>query len=245
MQASQYLTQTNREAIPVWLENFKQGQKIEISDFFNSRTLFYPGSGHDGQPVELFGSSHAIHCFIYVDYGVSEAEIGDDLHSRNHSFRGYQTISRVKIQERNLTPKGWTPHVIPGEIRIPKFAHGFIAPFAFIEVLERVDGFDDLHGPKRIAILFLGADGIATYDALFCQSTYKPPFALVIQDHGWGGNYDHFSKGGLLERLAIQGKALPKFLLVAQNSEPWDGYVKIQDIDPTYRDRHLYRKENR
>ena len=34
-------------------------------------------------------------------------------------------------------------------------------PFGFLEVLERDHEFDDNHGARRLAILFLGADGIA------------------------------------------------------------------------------------
>ena len=39
------------EPLPRWLERFEPGDTFSRSDFFNSRVVFYPGSGHDGQPV--------------------------------------------------------------------------------------------------------------------------------------------------------------------------------------------------
>ena len=64
--------------------------------------------------------------------------------------------------------------------------------------MERKPEYDEAHGPKRLAIIFLFADGIASYDALFCQSRNKcEPFGVLLQDHGFGGNYDKFGMGGI------------------------------------------------
>jgi len=55
--------------------------------------------------------------------------------------------------------------------------------YSFLQILERKPEYDEAHGPKRLAILFLFADGIATYDALFCQALLhdqiKPTYLLV------------------------------------------------------------------
>ena len=70
-----------------------------------------------------------------------------------------------------------------------------------LEILQRESGLNDAHGPSRLAILFLGADAIATYDALFCQGDgTRSPYVVVLQDHGFGGNYDSFGEGGTLEQ---------------------------------------------
>jgi hypothetical protein len=46
-------------------------------------------------------------------------------------------------------------------------------------MLERKPEYDEAHGPKRLAVLFLFSDGIATYEALFCQAGNKlEPFAI-------------------------------------------------------------------
>lgn len=142
-------------------------------------------------------------------------------------FRGYVTLDRIELRESDITPGGWTPHIRADEIprHLADQARPTLAPFAFLEVLQREPGYDETHGPRRLAVLFLGADGIATYDALFCQgSGHRPPFAILLHDHGFGGNYDSFGGGGLLERIAIRCGVFPEWLLVAKHTEPWDGF---------------------
>jgi hypothetical protein len=109
-----------------------------------------------------------------------------------------------------------------------------VAPYAFLEILERNADMDDGHGARRLAIIFLCADGIASYDALFCQRHSKaPPFAVLLQDHGFGGNWDKFGGGGLLEGIASQFRTLPKFLVVAtENTKPWAGFTVIPGVQP-------------
>ena len=95
-------------------------------------------------------------------------------------------------------------------------------------VLEREEARGDDHGPKRFAILHVGGDGYATFDALFCQKDSTPPYAVLLQNHGSGGNWnpEGFGAGSMLWRLATQEvESLPKWLLVAiANTEPWPGY---------------------
>jgi hypothetical protein len=50
-------------------------------------------------------------------------------------------------------------------------------------MLERKPEYDEAHGPKRLVVLFIFADAIATYDALFCQAGNKlEPFAQLRND---------------------------------------------------------------
>ena len=217
------------EDMPNWLRNWTPSQPNAVRDFFASRVVYYPGSGTDGQPVQFFGSRHAAHCFVFADYGIPMAHLLQELGEGGHPFAGYNSLGRIELAERDLTPNGWTPHVNPRDMqqapRAPIF--GVSQPYAFIQVLERHNDFDDVHGPKRLAILFLCADGIAAYDALFCQQRSMPPFAVVLQDHGFGGNWTRFGRDGVLEGLASTTGSLPGFLLVATNTETWLGYSAI------------------
>jgi len=77
--------------------------------FFASRTLFYPGSGLDGQPVSLIARSHAAHAFIYVDYGVGMEEIREQVHGPDPCrFRGYTVEHEENPGQGILRPGGWT-----------------------------------------------------------------------------------------------------------------------------------------
>jgi hypothetical protein len=77
-------------------------------------------------------------------------------------------------------------------------------------------------------VIFLAADGFAAYEALFCQPPGStPPFAVVVQDHGFGGNYDRFGRGGHLERIARELNAYPRFLWSAESEGSWEGYSRV------------------
>lgn len=220
-----------RDDVPTWLDQFKRGDAFSHQAFFGSRVVYYPGSGTDGHPVKVFGSTHSAHHFVYADYGVTQETVEAEL--RNHGFQGYHTLSRLQLRESDLTPRGWTPHVHAGELLPKRAAFGVVAaaPFGFLEVLERDHDLDDSHGARRLAVLFLGADGIAAYDALFCQGhSDLPPFAVLLHDHGFGGNYDRFGQAGLLERIARQSRVLPPWLLVAENTQAWQCYGRVRGV---------------
>ncbi len=221
------------EPIPGWLKQFKKGEVFSAKDFFSSRVVFYPGSGTDGEPVKLFGSTHCAHCFVYADYAVNQDTLETELEDPSHGFYGYNAIARLQLSEKELVPDGWQPHVDPQYTSPHGRPHINTPPFGFVAILERNQKFDDSHGPSRLAILFLGADGIASYDALFCQENeIRSPFSVVVQDHGFGGNYDRFGKGGLLESIASRCNVFPKMLLVAKDTDAWSGYEQIPDVTP-------------
>ena len=237
----------DKESIPSWLVEIKEGDKFSRDDFFKSRVVFYPGSYTDGHAVRVFGSTHAAHCFIYVDYGITQSVLETEL--INHGFLGYENLFRIQLTERDLVPFVWESSI---HFR-PDYPLNYAAnlkkeSYSFLQIMERKPEYDEAHGPKRLAILFLFADGIATYDALFCQARNKSePFAVLLQDHGFGGNYDKFGMGGLMERIALHAQIKPTYLLVSEDTMPWRDYIKIENIQPDQggmynTTRYLYRK---
>lgn len=231
-----------QEPLPCWLAEFKPDSAFDRTAFFSSRIVYYPGSGTDGQPVKLFGSTHVAHCFVYVDYGISARNVQETLDRSVHHFHGYHTLARLEISQQQLSPRGFVPHIQPSEIKSDPMAFADQTPYAFLEILERDPDLDDQYGAPRLAILFLGADGIASYDALFCQTdSIQAPFAVVLQDHGFGGNYDRFGAGGLLDKIARRSKTLPNLLLVAENTTAWQGYREIS-VFPDRGGMHSYKR---
>lgn len=220
-----------REACPDWLARFQPGDTFDCEAFFQSRVVYYPGHGEDGHAIKVFGSAHSAHCFVYVDYYVEKARIEGVISNprSRERLRGYHSLARLHLSPSDLAPRGWRQH---SNVTNNSGFGRSMTPFAFLEVLERDDEFDDAYGPKRLAVLFLGADGIASYDALFCQKNgTPPPFAVLLHDHGFGGNYDKFGHGGLLERIASECQVLPRFLLVGTNTQPWSGYEPVQEVE--------------
>lgn len=223
-----------RQDLPRWLDRHSPSDGFSREEFFTSRVVYYPGSGTDGHPVKLFGSTHSAHCFVYADYVVTQRDVETQLAHPHHGFRGYHTLARVQLRERDLVPNGWTAHVHTGEVPPDalRFAAVAPSPFGFLEILERDQTLGEDHGARRLAILFLGADGIATYDALFCQGRGdSPPLAVLLQDHGSGCNYNSFGRGSLLERIAMRCHVLPPWLLVAENTHAWQGFERVPEVD--------------
>ncbi|MGE0432834.1 MAG: hypothetical protein AB7K09_07670 [Planctomycetota bacterium] len=222
-----------REQIPQWLASLSTDAPFPRDAFLRSRTVYYPGSGTDGHPLRLFGAAHAAHCFVFADYGVGSAEILTQLGDQDHPGHpaGYRPVFARQLEQTDLVPHGWTPNAAVAERARGRH---FIetrppgGPYAVWAVVERRDGFGNDHGPERLAIIVVGGDGIATYDALFCNRDQLPPFAVVIQDHGFGGNWTTF--GGEQSPLwELARHAPPEWLLVGDNTSPWPGYARQSD----------------
>ena len=247
MTTKEYLGQY-REDIPEWLKAYQPGKSRSLADFLRSRIVYYPGSGFDGDPVEVFGASHSAHCFIYADYWLPEDDVRAEL--RTHGFKGYDILDEVSFSEREvMSATPWSRHFLTGEelraaangtARMRTCAHP--EPYALLTVLERKSNFGDDHGPERLAILFLGADGIATYEAIFANGNAPHFFGFLLQDHGFGGNYSCFGRGGFLEKIMERSKVYPHFVLTWYDS-PYDGYEKVEWAEPAgSRGRSLFRK---
>ncbi len=237
---------TLAQDVPDWLMQVNQDSTFSRTDFFNSRVVFYPGSGNDGQPVSIFGGTRSAHCFVYADYGMAKSTLERNLHET--SFKGYHNVARLNVAQDEIVPHGWTQHLNSDRQgrAIYQFAREIGNPFAFLEVLERNEDLDDQHGAKRLCILFIMADGVAAFDAMFCQVHSAPLFALVLQDHGFGGNYTCFGAGGLMDEIASRANSQPEYLLCADNTNPWNGYLKIPNsvseyAAPSGNSRSLYR----
>jgi hypothetical protein len=157
-------------------------------------SLYYPASGFDGRPVQLLGGF--LHSFIYVDYGVGREGLAAAIESAG--FCGYRLAGRNPLKQTDLAPNGWHP-------TIPERFHHDVArfqqlnrdwvrpPFAEWLVFDRLADFGEDHGPERFSLLYVGADGVATYQALYLQNRAGPEVLAIIQPGtGFGGAYTDF-----------------------------------------------------
>ena len=197
--------------------------------FFGSRTLYYPGSGSDGHPVSLGARSHSVHTFVYVDSGWSRENIRQQLYGPDPvRFRGYIVKHEENIGEEVLRPGGWAPHVEARSYNM--FMGDDFSPYALFVVLQRDKGFGNRHGPKYLAGLFIGGDGFATYDALYCQNDgTQKPYLVVLHN---GGFQEYLpGQGGLLEQIAVRSNVLPRWLLVStENTKAWNNYKRVESF---------------
>lgn len=200
--------------VPEWLAKIDPSSPFPLHEVLQG-SLYYPSSGRDGDPVRFLGGF--IHSFIYVDYGIDRADVMESLESPRHRFRGYRTLLQKDLRPQDLAPGGWQP-IAPKRIdgTPPARPPEGIEPFAIWAVLEREDGFDDAHGPRRFSLVFLCGDGVASFQALYHANRCRPEVVAIIQPgHGFGGNWTDFTDPGLIFSRSVQGNPAgrPGYLL--------------------------------
>lgn len=225
-----YLNQ-DKEELPVWLRDYGKDTILDMKEVLKSRVCYYPGAGFDGKPIWLFNKANSVHLFIYVDYLMKENETSDALDAPN-AFTGYHLIGTIKLSKDLLLPNGFKEHITSEEKN--KAINGYkefgINPsrgYAYMKIFERNPEFDEKHGAFRFAIIYLGADAITTYDALFGNKNANL-YSMFLQDYGFGCQYEHFGEGTLLERIAERTNSFPKYIISYQKCYMWKGY----DVNP-------------
>lgn len=235
-----------REEEPEWIARYLHGEEITFKDIMSSRIGYYPGSGFDGELMKVGNKSHSVHSFIYVDYMLKRKELEDHL-AEEDSILGYHPVGQIEWQESDLMPNGQYPldiNIRPLYGEPNRFVRKGETPYCFSVVMERNEDKDDTWGAKHFVVTFLFADGIATYYQLFVKEYSKTPWLFLLQDHGWGGNYDKFGARGLLDRIIQRNHCFPTFVLCAGNTRIWRRYDKIEEVSPLeYGNRYLYKIE--
>jgi hypothetical protein len=232
------------EVMPDWLGRHCPGDHFNRELFFSGRTVFYPGSATDGHPVKLFGSAWSAHCFIYTDYILDKARIERDLEDPTAGIRGYHRIDRIALSINDFAPHGWTQHGPRTRKALGWVDRNTFVPYGFVEVMERDHERPPSYGVDRLAVLFLGADAHATFDALYCQKDgTPPPFAVLLQDHGFGCNYSAFGAGGIISKLVTHCHVYPRYLLIARNTTPWPGFQPVPDLLPDRGGMHSHERD--
>ena len=227
---SHYLYQY-KEDVPQWLLNYREGMPIYFADIMSGRVGYYPGSYIDGHLVAISNQAHCVHSFLYVDYSLD-----------TQGFRGYHSIGRIHWTWRDIVSSATCSFSLAKYNYRPVHTTHLVTkreiPYCLTEILERDGDRGDEWGAKRIACTFLFADGIAAYFYIFVQQYRKAPWIFLLQDHGFGQNYDRFGKGGLLDAIITKEHIWPKFVLCGADSDIWDGYTQVEGLLPTYGGMH-------
>src|SRR5690606_20306993 len=89
-------------------------------------------------------------------------------------------------------------------------------PFAEWVVLQRKNDFGADHGPERLSLLYLVADGAAAFHALYNTQRVAPYIVSIIQPGtGFGGNRTDFREEKLIFGRVVLGNpaGVPEYLL--------------------------------
>ena len=210
---------SSRQAVgvqPGWLMAPPLFSKAVAREFLSSRVVFYPGSGVDCAPIELFKQS--AHGYLYVDYLT-------DLDST-------PPIPNCKLLHQQALTIGEITESLGLDTNQAAFSRGDLTPNETQALDQFFDGQEtpqsrllggrwsiwertgiqagETHH-RRFALLQLHAEAIWVFKGLWC--TRQPQaklFALYLGRDST--NWTHWRPGGWLFRLAVNHQTFPLWL---------------------------------
>ena len=260
----EYLSE-RREIYPDWLER----RDYSLRNFFESRTVFYPGAGGDGRPLDIFNPSHGAHCYFFVDQAYTPTNLDRET---SDSPTGYEIIHNKQYSADELRQDSVFPlpknqfqqFSMPAPLAEDNAIRGYRSQddsllaaadansAICLRVYERQSGYEDDHGARRFAIFCLGMEARTAYEWFYgTMFRGNPPFAIWLQDCGFGGD---FAKQAANDRgfghprgrlyHAARASGLPEFLIVRDNTEHWNGYHWVEGVEPhpDHYGHHLYKR---
>lgn len=217
-----------------WIQIAQQREPIPLPEILKD-SVYYPACGLDGDPIKYLGKQSQ--SFVYVDYGVGRDAV---LHDLEH-FTGYDLEACRELEQRELVPSGCRPPQFARMNSIPEQVVQIIRePFAIWALFRRRPEYSNDHGPSGFSLLYIGADGVATFRDLYYSFQIAPAVICLIQPGtGFGGNWTDFeAREGILARLVLGNPAgRPRFLLYGGMGKgkfyrraPWPGYEKQEAV---------------
>jgi hypothetical protein len=185
----------------------------------------------------LAGFSHS---FVYADYTVKRSWIVDKLMASG-AFWGYRAVFGKDIELDQI--KG-SVRFEPIEIDIRSdgdpnsYQRNWTRPYAYWVVFERLPERDLSHGPDRFSILYLGTEGVETYQLVYSSNGAYPGAVAIIQPgEAFGFNWTNFHDSDKPLARAIRANRFgrPSYLMLggywlgrrAQEDIKWPDYPEL------------------
>jgi hypothetical protein len=166
----------------------------------------------------LFLNNSTIDFVIYADYG-SEHFAPEEIVSHLH---GWEITRSCELYPEDFNQNSWE-NFWHGNPRSREFGNPVNAGGVKL-ILQNAQG-------KKVMFIYLRTDAVQTYKVL--KDAGKTPNVIVIQDHGFGGNWTFFGGGEAEEDsplylLAVD--SLPNYILVGDGcTTPWNGYTAVTE----------------
>ena len=210
-------------------------------NYLLSNSLYYPACDIDGGVIRycnerfnLFG----ICSYVYADYTAGE----DRLQANINSFRGYHLIAKRILSPTDIGAD--KPLHMPDGIDMQEYLkyQSEWKQFGLWAVFERDKNFGELHGPERFSLIYLGAEGAATYSGLYLNNHISPKALAIIQPGtSFGFNWTDFRDWKApLARTIRMGRTLPKYVFYGGHADfayddlYWPGYRHETSIELYY-----------
>lgn len=228
-----------------WLESLTaeeiQSGTLPLAQLLQD-SFYYPSCGFDGGIVKdcnTLGRSFGIQSFVYCDYATGE----EAFMEMQNSFLGYHVLSSRPLQAQELTPNGWVPQ-FPPKVSLhnyQKYKNSW-KPFGHWTVYQRNEDRDESLGPRRFSLLYIGGEGVATYQALYWSNGQHPKALAIIQPGtGFGLNWTDFRKKDYPLHWVVKNNpfGVPELVYFGGYGNgydhfSWEEYEPIRKIRPYY-----------
>ena len=178
--------------------------------------LYYPGCGSDYGPLLHFSQTEHVSTAVYVDYLMTRTQIIEMLQDlyRAAGTQG-EGPKLFPLRGRDFGLTGWKEFWPESERSLmfgkPDTAFGVVCDLT-------------LQPNRSTRLIFLRTEAHQTYCNLL--NTTLRPNMVVLQDHGFGGNWQDFgNEESPMYLAALEQRALPPRLFVAEsNTRPWPRY---------------------
>jgi hypothetical protein len=190
------------------------------------KTIYYPGAGYDFSSFYVFSHYSNIQSVYFVDYmNVEEyLPIRSVMDNRADQLAVLSPPDFNKTKWSEFWPKE-LEHMdwVFGADNNSESAWGRKVTFKHPKKTE-----------QNVDFYYLGTEGVKTAEILLENKIF--PNVVVLQDHGFGGNWTSF--GGADSPLyKVMSNHLPEYLLAETpetggNTEIWPGYVKVARSNP-------------
>ncbi len=205
-------------------------------------SVYYPACYKDGRPIKfcntIWRDRMGVNSFVYCDYLLSEGELLRQL----GTVRGYHTLAHRSLSRDEYVPENWELKLQSGsrENYRDHFSLGGYAPFAHWAVFERDSDKGEEHGPKRFSLLYVGGEGLATFQQLYCHHHISPRMICFIQCWGFAGNWTNFTaaNGDFALTLRRQPECIPDYFCVG-SYDHISGVIQIKGTEERYRVRFI------
>lgn len=182
--------------------NINFNEELPLIDILED-SCFYPASGYDLSPIPLL-AHRGINSFVFCDYSISQFELIEELKFKaftNYelSFQRPVSESEFKFDKAKLKPH-YSIQLNWGQYE--QILHNS-KPHSYWTIWETKPNNENSES-HFISILFIGGEGLATLQALYCNNKITPKALAIIQlGFGFGGNWTDFYDldGPLIETI--------------------------------------------
>ena len=200
-------------------------------------SVYYPACYSDGRPLKfcntIWRDRVGVNSFVYCDYLLTE----EGLLRQLGTVRGYHLLAHRSLSRDEYVPEGWKLKLKSGSRKGYRdhFWQEEYTPFAHWAVFERDPDKGEEHGPERFSLLYVGGEGLATFQQLYCHYNIAPRMICFIQCWGFAGNWTDFTDADKDFALTLrrQPACVPDYVCIGSYNHI-SGALQIRGTEETY-----------